>query len=240
MINTAQVTISGSVIFLLGQTYHADKKKFIKMYDCYEVYYTAITFALYSVTNYFILPFLKLYTGGVTDINYIDYVLPYLFVFVNLLSSGRNAPNNVINFEGHFKQTQSRSILEAVINLGVSLLCVQFMGIYGVLIGTIAALFYRTNDIIIYANKRILKRSPMITYKRWFVDLFTFGMILVLNRFLPVNTESYISIILWAIPYTICTFIIFLTMSSLFDKESAKFLFAVLRSRMKKTEFKNK
>lgn len=234
MINTAQLTLSSSVLFLLGQTYHSDKKKFMKMYDCYEVYYTAITFALYSVTGYFILPFLKLYTRGVADINYIDNVLPYLFIVVNLLSSGRNAPNNVINFEGHFKQTQNRSILETVINLVVSLIGVQFLGIYGVLIGTIVALLYRTNDIIIYANKRILKRTPLITYKRLFVNLFTFMLIISTNRFWPVITDSYVSIVLWAIPYTIYSFVMFLAFASIFDVESAKYAISVIRKRIGK------
>ena len=57
-----------------------------------------------------------------------------------------------------------RSMIEAAINVIVSIAAVQFIGIYGVLLGTIAALLYRTNDFIIYANTKILMRSPKKEY----------------------------------------------------------------------------
>ena len=57
------------------------------------------------------------------------------------------------------------------INLTVSLVMVQYLGVYGVLIGTIFALFYRTNDVIIYANWNILGRKPWKTYRRWATNL---------------------------------------------------------------------
>ncbi len=74
---------------------------------------------------------------------------------------------NTISFAQHFRQTQWRSVLESGINLSVSICAVlllrgrtELSGIYGVLIGTIAALLYRSNDMILYANRRILHRSP--------------------------------------------------------------------------------
>ena len=222
MINTAQVTVSGSIVFLLGQTYHTDKKKFMKLYDIYEVYYMALTFMLYSVTLYFILPFMKIFTSGVTDVEYLDKWLPYLFTFSSLLSCARNAPNNAISFAGHFKQTQNRSILEAIINLTVSLVCVNYFGIYGVLFGTIVALLYRTNDIIVYASKNVLKRTPLITYKRWAVDLFIFAVVQYINRFVCLDMDSYVKIIAYAIPYTIVSFVIYFGIASLFDLKVSK------------------
>ena len=223
MINTAQVTVSGSVVFLLGQTFHSDKKRFIKLYDCYEVYYLALTFALYSVTTFFILPFMKLYTKGVNDIDYINQYLPYLFAVIGLLSSGRNAPNNVIGFAEHFKQTQYRSIIEAIINISVSIISVMYFGIYGVLFGTIAALLYRTNDIIIYANKKILQRSVWIAYKRWIANIVVFVIVQFLSRFIILDLSSYWKVFLWAVPYTAATFIIYFGVASLLDIETAKF-----------------
>lgn len=222
MITTAQTTVSGSVIFLLGQTYHSDKKRFLKLYDCYEMYYITLVFALYSVTNFFILPFMKLYTFGITDTEYIDKYLPHLFILISLLSCGRNAPNNVINFEGHFKQTQNRSILEAIINISVSIITVPTLGIYGVLIGTIVALLYRTNDIIIYANRKILKRSVWITYKRWLINFAVYCAMLYTNQFWKIDLISYKSIFLWVGPYTAYTFIAFFGIASLCELPVSK------------------
>ena len=54
-----------------------------------------------------------------------------------------------------------------------SIICVIRFGIYGVLLGTIAALLYRTNDMIIYAS-HILERSCLVTYKRWILNTVLF------------------------------------------------------------------
>ncbi|MCQ2468642.1 MAG: sugar isomerase [Ruminococcus sp.] len=236
MISTALSTVSSSFIFSLGQTFHIDKKRFMKMYDAFELYYMTLVFALYSIANYFILPFMRLYTAGVSDINYIDKKLPLLFISISLLSCGRSAANQVINFAGHFKLTQNRAIAEAAINLVTSVVAVQFWGIYGVLIGTIAALLYRSNDIILYANRRILQRSVWMTYKRWVVNLTTFFLILCLNHFLNFNIDSYGKLFLICIPYTILTLIIFFTVSSLFERQIAKYTFRYILSKVIKNE----
>ena len=222
MIGSFLSTLSSSVTFALGQVFNSDKNRYIKLHDCFEVYYMAIVFGLYSVANFFILPFLKLYTNGVNDVNYIDSYLPLLFISTYLLSSGRTSSNSVINFAGHFRQTQWRSILEAVINLTVSLISVHFFGIYGVLFGTVAALLYRSNDMIIYSNRKILKRSPIKTYRRWITDLVLFAAILFTDRFIVLSLDSYIKIVLWCVPYTIVTLLLYLIVNSIFEREAAK------------------
>lgn len=222
MIGTALSTVTASLVFALGQTYHSDKTKFRKMFECYELYYMALVFALYAVAHLFLLPFLELYTQGVNDINYIDPGLPFLFIFTHLLSSGRSATNQVINFAGHFKLTQGRSILESVINLVVSLIAVNYFGIYGVLLGTIAALLYRSNDIILYANKRILQRGSWNTYRRWILDLLLYGGIVAGGKWLLsfVALDSYVKIFFWASIACIIVLGLYFVVVSLFDREA--------------------
>ena len=234
MINTAQVTLAGSVVFVLGQTYHSDRKRFLELYDCYELYYVALSFALYTVMNFFILPFFTLYTAGVNDINYINRYLPYMFSSIALLSCARNAPNNVISFAGHFKQTQYRFMLEAAINLGVSLVAVQFLGIYGVLLGTIVALFYRTNDIILYTSSKLLKRSPWVSYRRLLICIGVFALIQLLNRFWLFEMASYISLFLFAIPYTVLVFLLYFGMASVCDRNTAMIAWNLIQQKTRK------
>ncbi|MGM9553385.1 MAG: sugar isomerase [Faecousia sp.] len=234
MISTALSTVSSSFLFSLGQMFHVDRERFLKLYDGYELFYMTLVFALYSVANFFILPFIARYTVGVNDVNYVDPYLPLLFISTFLLSCGRSAPNQVINFAGHFKLTQKRSIAESAINLSVSLIAVNFFGIYGVLFGTIAALLYRSNDIIIYASKKILHRSPFITYKRWGVNLAIFVLVLFVNRFLSFNLDSYSSIVLCCIPYAICIFFLFFGVAALSEPKTARFVLALLRSKTKR------
>lgn len=198
MIQTAINTFTTGIHFVLGQTFNTDRKKYIQYHDMYEVFNMAITFSLYTVAYLFITPFLRLYTDGITDISYINKCLPLLFVMTFFLSVGRNASISVINFAKHFKKTQWRSILESIINITVSIPCAYFFGIYGVLAGTIAALIYRTNDMIIYANHKILNRSCLPTYKRWIVNFIVFIVIDRASKFITLDLSNYFNIILWA------------------------------------------
>ena len=157
-------TLFNSMKFTLGQTYNTDKNKYIVLHDTYKSYYCCFVFSVVTVIYILITPFIKLYTEGVTDIQYVDSYLPMLFCLVSLLSSCRSTESNLVNLTFHAKQTLWRAGLEAIINLGISLVLIQFIGIYGCLLGTIIALLYRTNDFIIYANRKILNRNPVQAY----------------------------------------------------------------------------
>ena len=226
MVSTAVGTINGSIQYLLGQNFcNEQRKKYLCMHDAFEIYNMVLVSSLYCIAGIFILPFLRLYTAGVQDINYIDPILPYLFIAVYLLNNGRESSNMVIKFAGHFRQTQWRSVLEAVINITVSMIGVYFYGIYGVLLGTIAALLYRTNDMIIYANKKILHRSPWKTYRRWLVNLALFIVLTGLSKliFAHIALDTYPRIILWAAITCIVVIPMFFAMASIFDRETYRY-----------------
>lgn len=211
--------ISGSFKFALGQSFHDNKEKFMKMYNMYETYYMGFIFAVISVMTIMILPFMALYTDGIKDINYIDYLMPGLFAASKLLINARTPVDNVIEIAGHFRSTQWRSILESVINLGSSILFVLLFGMYGVLMGTIVALLYRTTDMIIYANRRLLERSPWITLRKWlaYIAVFLFIYFVVHSVSLPIH--SYVSFVLWGIGLASLILPIYFAVGSLFEKE---------------------
>lgn len=234
LISKTLSTITTSLVFTLGQSFHKSKERFLRLYDVYELFYITLVFSLYSVANFFILPFMKLYTAGVTDINYIDKYLPLVFISVSLLAGARNASGQVINIAEHFKLTQYRSIAEAIINIVVSLVCVNFWGIYGVLAGTIVALLYRANDMILYAAKHILHRSPFMTYKRWGVNLIVFLLVLFVNRYIKLEMDSYLHLILYCIPYTLCSLLLFFGVAMLTEPKTAGYAIDYVKKRFHK------
>ncbi|MFD2616162.1 sugar isomerase [Terrilactibacillus laevilacticus] len=212
-------TINSSITFALGQTYHEDSKKFLRFQDAYEVYFMAFVFALFTVAYILILPFMRLYTAGINDVNYIDFWIPILFVFLKLLVNARVSSNNLINIAGHFRKTQYRSILESSINIVLSIIFVNFIGIYGVLIGTICALLYRSIDMIIYSNLKILNRKPIITIKRWIINLIIFITVNIIFHNINIRLTSYFEIITTAILLTIVILPLYLILCSLFERD---------------------
>lgn len=236
MISTFMNTIVNSFTFVLGQEYHKSWDRFIKMHDVYELYYMTLVFSLFTVAYVFIVPFIKLYTAGVTDIDYLQYGLPFLFVLINLLSCGRASSNQVITYAKHFSQTKYRCIAEATINLVVSIVAAHFVGIYGVLLGTVVALLYRANDMIWYANKRILHRSPVRNYKRWGINFVIFLTVVVVNHYLPVTFDNYLQIIPKLITVGLPIIISYFLIMSLVEKETCKWAIELL---MESEKFSN-
>ncbi|AKG34075.1 lipopolysaccharide biosynthesis protein [Paenibacillus durus] len=212
-------TVNTSVRFALGHSYHEGRAKFIKLYDAYELYFMAFVFSLMTVAYILILPFITLYTSGVNDVDYVLYWIPVLFVVQKLLINARSSANNVINIAGHFKNTLTRTLLESGINLAASLILVQFLGIYGVLLGTVAALLYRSTDIILYANRRLLERSPWITFRRWLTNIAVFIGIIYLNNLVGYSFDSYLSVILGAFVLGIIILPVYIAVASILERE---------------------
>ena len=219
MVNNVIQIVSNSVQSALGQIFNTDRKRYMELHEAYETYYLALVFSLFAITSVFILPFMKLYTAG-ADINYVDAKLAVLFVLYQLLNYGRNPSNFTIGFAGAFKATQWRAWLEAIINLVVSFVCVFQFGIYGVLFGTIAALLYRANDIILFANHRVLKKSAWPTYRRWMLNAGIFIAVILVFLHIPMKLDSYIRLFLNAVWVSILVIAAFFGINSLIEKRA--------------------
>ena len=127
----------------------------------------------------FLLPIIELYTKGITDIDYYNPMLLVLFAVMKLLTNSKIPCNDVLNFEGVFEKTRHHAVIEAVLNVTVSVVAINLWGIIGGIIGTIAALLYRGNMMIYYANKKILSRSLIKTYRKYIVNFTLFIIILI-------------------------------------------------------------
>ncbi|MBR5217022.1 MAG: sugar isomerase [Oscillospiraceae bacterium] len=220
-----------SIRFILGQTFHADRKLFIKRIDLVESYNSALQYALFSVTLFLYLPFIRLYTEGVTDINYVDPLLAILFVTISLLDRSRAPMLMTIEFAGHFRNTIRQTIVEATINLVVSLVGVHFLGIYGVLLGTVVALGWRSIDIICYTNRRILERSPFRTLSVYLLNLglFLLTQLLLRNLFDASAITSYLRFALVGAASSVLSLCIFVLGQTLVFSRNRAFVLQLLR-----------
>ena len=234
MVRTALDYVAQGFNFIMGQTFNRDRKRYIQLHDLYETYRMALVFALYNIALIFIIPFMKLYTAGITDINYIDYNLAILFTVFYLMTGARACASDLINYAQHFKKTQNRCIIEAVINIAVSVIAVNICGIYGVLIGTIVALLYRMNDMLIYANVRILKRSAWPSYKRLLSNCCVFICVTAISSIIPWSLDSYISIVGGALIASVVVFVIYFSVASLVNQSSFKMLMEYVKPVVRK------
>lgn len=227
-------TLFGSFYYLLGQTFNNDRAHYMSMHEKYEAISMTGAFAAYFIAFVLTGPFIKIYTAGITDAKYVDPYLPLLFTAMKLLASSREASSRVINFAGHFKQMQWRAILEAVINLTTSIILVIFIGIYGVLLGTIIAYLWRANDIIIYANKVVLNRNAWKTYRRWLINLAWFAALYVGFSFIDLPIHSFLSFFAWGIVCGITVCCLYYLELLILEKDAAGFMNRAIRNAFNK------
>lgn len=207
MVTTIIASFGDSINYILGQTYNGpNRASYRELIDTFNVYYSAIAFGLFTVTNILILPFLKLYTAGM-DINYIYPLLPVLYICIEVLQVGREAMMRTITVSGHFKKTIKAALIEMIINLCVSITCVvvfkrfwgDVAGLYGVLCGTIVALLYRTLDINLYANHKILGRSAFKTNKIMATNAVLYFILINISNLIDMQISNYMQFIYWGI-----------------------------------------
>ncbi len=171
----------------------------------FELIIYSFTSVLYSVCLVMIIPFVVIYTDGIRDI---EYVRP-LFAAVTVLASIFNCfriPYRVIVINvGHYRQTKNGAIMEAVINIVVSVVgCICF-GLIGVALGTLCAMIFRTLQYAIYLSKNIMYRDL-----KYFIRhvVLTFAIILAVyfisKLYMPVVIAGYLH---WAFYATITTII---------------------------------
>mgnify|MGYP000783191550 CR=1 FL=1 len=174
--------IRGSTSFVLGQSFHKDESFFKRVYDAYSAMQSMIGGIMASISMVLIINFIQLYTQGINDINYIDFIAALLFSFNLMLECSRGAS------------------LASAINLISSLILVQFVGMKGVLLGTAIAGLYRTTDSIIYTNIHVLNRSSVYEFKNVFVDFaLFFGVVYVSHNVISINAISYIQLVGYAV-----------------------------------------
>ena len=126
--------------------------------DRYEACNNVLATGVATVCAIMILPFVSIYTGGVTDAQYHQPVFALLLIAGSYAYSIRHPFGCVVTAAGHYKETNDGAIGEMAINLGVSLALVKPLGLVGVALGTFTAMSFRTIHTVWYLSKHLLHR----------------------------------------------------------------------------------
>lgn len=154
---------------------------------------------LFVVTGILIVPFIKVYTYGINDANYIVPVFGALLVMAYGVQCLRVPYFRIIKAAGHYRQTQNGSIIQMVINIVLSLLLVSKYGLNGVAIGTFIAMLYHTTYFAWYLRKNILNRKFIIYLRYIAIDILCVVLCGFTSRIFSLNEISYMGWIILAI-----------------------------------------
>lgn len=149
------------------------KKEFDELHKAFGRYETILSVAaviLLATTLSVILPFVRLYTADITDVNYHVPALAVFLTVASLLYCLRMPYHAVVIAAGHFRQTQAAAYGEAAVNILLSVALVYKYGVPGVAFATLIATALRFGYYIIYLSKQIFYRKPILFIKRFLVN----------------------------------------------------------------------
>ena len=143
-------------------------------------YYILIT-AVYSTATMMIQPFIKLYTSGVTDANYSNFLLGILFVIDGFFYNLKTPQGMLIISAGMYKETRWRSFTQSLIIILGGIILTPFLGIKGVVVASIIANIYRTIDLLFFVPKNITYLPVIKTLKRQLICLCVLSIIIIIS-----------------------------------------------------------
>lgn len=219
-----------------GRLYAKDKNAFERVYAMYETLLTVLLFVISTAALIMTLPFIKLYTAGITDVVYVDVWLPVLFVAIFLMNHIRTPMLLTINISGRFKETQNGAILEMIINLVVSIALFAFtdLGMHALLIGTVVSFIYRSVDVIVYTYKNILERSILKFVRLVSVNALAMGLLVfAFYVYRPIVATSFLQWMLYALIVCVVVAVVYVLFNLIFNFKETKVVLGGIKRKFK-------
>lgn len=216
-------SIYSSILFNLGQTFVSNKEQYKRLHNIFNSVFIGGMTCMMCVAYILIIPFVKLYTAGITDVEYIYKWLPLLFCLIQLLSWSRYVAGNLTGIAGYAKQTSYVSLIEALINLVLSIVFVNIWGITGVLLATVLALPLK----VVYCNwlteEKILCRSPFKTILLLISNYAIFVLTIIMSNLINLQISSYFMFSIYGIIFSFVYFILLFLINGFVNNDVFKF-----------------
>ena len=210
-------SISSGLSSSIGNLIARNEIKQLKcLIDKYEAWNNALTTAVATVCSIMILPFVSVYTSGVTDAQYIRPLFAGLMIAGSYAYSVRHPFGSVVAAAGHYRQTNFGAIVEVALNLGLSLLLVKPLGIVGVALGTFVAMTFRTIYTVWYLSRNILCR-PVYKFLLSLICNLAVSVLLIywVPQFIGVTASNILGLLICAVKVSLVVFPVFFALNGL-------------------------
>lgn len=199
-----------------------ETKTLQKAYSEFEFSYYVLITIVYSIAFVTIMPFIRIYTNGITDINYDVPIVGFLFVLNGLLYNVKTPQGMLVISAGMFKETRIQTTIQGAIAVIVGAILVPYYGVVGVLMGSILSNIYRDIDLLYFIPKNLTKLPVKNTAVR--LLRIAISVVLIGKPFLFINIRpnGYIEWIINATAVGIYAVTIVFLISLIFEREAMK------------------
>ena len=192
------------------------------------------TTLIFGCTGVLLVNFVRVYTNGINDA---DYIQPLFAVLITVANAGHclRLPYNILILAaGHYKQTQSNYIVAMILNIVISIATVKIWGLIGVSIGTLVSMAYQTVWMARYDSKNIICWPFKNFLKQCGVDVITVLIASLVTFKIPMLSVSYISWFLLALEIFAIWLVIAVLANIVFYRERVSSMFKRIKGRFVK------
>ena len=201
------------------------KKSYTSLQDYFKkfesIYHSVIT-VIYFCIGRLIISFVKIYTKGINDADYYVPVFAIVLTLAHWAYCTRLPYHIVVKAAGHYKQTQASAVIEASINVIISVATVKLYGLVGVAIGTACAMIYRSIYYWFYLSRHILHRKIICVLKVYLSDALIVILSYAVNYGFKLSKITFSAWFILAVKVFATTFVIAVLIYTLFNLKSVK------------------
>ena len=202
-----------------------------RVFEIFQFSFFALTTFLFMCTTVLIVPFVKIYTTGVTDAEYVNEQLMILCVVYGMFYAFRIPYNNTVSVTGLFKETCRQPVICAVIAVTL-MFALTGINYAFVMIGPV--LFYVANTFYQhFALKKLFPGFQNSHFWRHFAVAAT-GFLIALGLYhaVPIQAASFGSWILYAVATAAVCGVTLLVLLVMIDRPSLKLTFNFFKAKI--------
>lgn len=208
-----------------------ETEKLKEVQDLFEFFIFAVTAVLYACALIMIDPFIRVYTRGVTDIQYSNDWYGFLFVIWGILFNIRIPYTALINSSGLYRETRNVNVIQVIMLLVLGIVAVQFFGMTGVLIAMVLAVLYWVVGLIVAVKKAMPSVQPWVT---GFRTLRMFAVVVIafvpFKTLISMNIQNYEQWVRWALIVFLWSIVVGLILNGIFDRKALQMTWSRLKS----------
>ncbi|MEG0293030.1 hypothetical protein [Enterococcus sp.] len=136
-----------------------DKSHVYKVFKEFEFIITNVLCLVLSLTMILIMPFMRLYTRGMNDVDYVNFYLPVIMSMIVFFEILHIPSGNIINMAGKFKIGKNIQIIAAVILISTMVILNTMIGFPGILISILFTAISLAILEIYYVHHIFFKQS---------------------------------------------------------------------------------
>lgn len=233
VVNYVFSILTNAVSSSFGNLYQENDNRFNDIFNAYEWVCLLLNTVLSISILFVIRAFILFYTNG-SEINYWDHQIAFMFIINVFINNIRSPYSIIIKVTESYDKTQKIFVLEAILNICVSILLVIHMGIIGVLLGTFFSAQLRNFFIINLVCSDILK----ISVKRKIIKIsanmcFVLGAAILASAIPDIQFNSFGRFIACGLISFFCSLFIIVMLNCLIDFKQCKAVCKIIGSYMK-------